>query len=279
VGWIGPRGIVAAAVGGVFGPHLVEAGHEDAVLLMPLIFGLVFATVVAHGFSIGRMAHWLGLSARPNGLLIVGASPWTIELARVLGRDLKVTVVMVDTSWHRLREARLGGLRVVHGEALSEHVQQTLDLNEINCLLAASSNDSYNALVCSHFANYLERSRVFQLPMYAADENGADRQADKRAQPHRGRPAFAPDAQFESLWLRHDRGWLFHKTRITDEYGVEQLKQDLPADAMIVGLLREDGRLDLSVAGDTLKPKAVDTVIYYAPPKPAVQEAAMPSHA
>jgi len=279
VGWIGPRGIVAAAVGGFFGPHMIEAGYEDAVLLLPLIFGLVLATVMAHGFSIGRVADWLGLSVQPHGLMVVGASPWTIELARVLGKDLKVSVILVDTSWHRLREARLAGLRVVHGEVLSEHLQQSLELNEIHSLLAASSNDSYNALVCSHFAPFLERSRVFQLPMYGSDDNGADKPQDKKAQPHRGRPAFASGAQFEELWMLHDKGWKFYKTRITDEYGPEQLRRDLPADALMIGVLREGGRLELSVAGETTKTRLGDTVIYYSPPRPLAQPADVAAHA
>jgi NhaP-type Na+/H+ or K+/H+ antiporter len=276
VGWIGPRGIVAAAVGGIFGPHLVAAGHEDAVLLYPLIFTLVLSTVIAHGFSIGRLAKWMGLTAAPNGLMVVGASPWTTELARVLSRDLKVNVVLVDSSWHRLREARLDGLRIVHGEILSEHVQQSLDFGEINCMLAASSNDAYNALVCSHFTSFLERTRVYQLPMYISDDNGAGKAGakaggktqERRAQPHRGNPVFAPDAQFEELWLRHDQGWKFHKTRLTAEYGTEQLKRDLLDGTMMIGILREDGRLDLNVIGESLKARSGDTVIYYSPSRP-----------
>ena len=45
VGWIAPRGIVAAAVAGVFGPGMVSAGYAGAAELLPLVFAIVFITV------------------------------------------------------------------------------------------------------------------------------------------------------------------------------------------------------------------------------------------
>jgi NhaP-type Na+/H+ or K+/H+ antiporter len=56
IGWIAPRGIVAAAVAGTFSVRLVEAGYSDAVTLLPLVFALILLTVTLHGFSIGRLA-------------------------------------------------------------------------------------------------------------------------------------------------------------------------------------------------------------------------------
>src|SRR5699024_2424538 len=200
VAWIAPRGVVASAMAGVFGSRMMQAGYSDANLLLPLIFSVVFATVILHSFSIGRLSRWLKLSAKPHGALIVGASPWTTELARALTNELDVQVLLVDSSWHRLRTARLAGVRVLYGEVLSERVQQSIELNEIACLLAATSNDAYNALVCSHFVSTLGYDRVFQLPMYAPDE---DNSAQVVARPLRGRQAFAENAQYEELWRRH----------------------------------------------------------------------------
>lgn len=262
VGWIAPRGIVAAAVAGVFAPTLIEAGYTGAQQLLPLIFAVVFSTVVLHGFSLGRLSRWLRLSAEPNGVLIVGASPWTTELARALANELHVQVLLVDSSWHRLRTARLAGVRVLYGEVLSETVQQSLELNEIACMIAATSNDAYNALCCSHFVNSLEHDRVFQLPMYDADENN---DAKVVARPLRGRPAFSDHAQYEELWRRHHQGWQFYKTKLTDNYRFDDLKRDRSPESIPIAVLHDDKTLLLSPAGGTGRPEVGDTIIYYAP--------------
>jgi NhaP-type Na+/H+ or K+/H+ antiporter len=264
VSWIGPRGIVAAAVGGVFGAPLVSAGYADAALLQPLIFAIVFATVILHGFSIRRLARRLRLAADPHGVLIVGASPWSTELARALTNELNLPALLVDSSWHRLRAARLAGVRVLYGEVLSEEVEQSLELNEIACLLAATSNDAYNALVCNNFAGELEHDRVFQLPMYAAD----DEQHHKRvARPKRGQPAFHANVQYEELWRRHFQGWQFYKTRLTEDYDYETFRRDCPPEAILIGILYVDGIFIFQPAESAAKPAVGSTVIYYAPKK------------
>ena len=87
VGWIAPRGIVALTVSSYFASMLGDAGYEDASLLLTLTFGLVFFTVVAHGFSISWLAKKLNLSmeGRP-GTLITGSNPFTVELAKSLAK-------------------------------------------------------------------------------------------------------------------------------------------------------------------------------------------------
>ncbi len=157
--WIAPRGVVAAAVAGVFGPALARAreGYAGAELLLPLVFAPILLSVVVHGFTLGPLARALGLSARrANGVLIVGASSWTVGLAQVL-KEKGVPVMIADTSWHRLRQARLAGIKVYYGEILSEAAEQELELNEYGTLFAATDNDAYNSLVCSRFAAELGR--------------------------------------------------------------------------------------------------------------------------
>src|SRR5699024_11106024 len=168
------------------GPALGAAGYANAQLLLPLIFAVVFATVLVHGFTLGPLARRLGLSIDPNGVLLVGASPWTTEVGRVLTQEPKIKVLLIESSWHRLSQARLAGVRVRYGELLSERFQQSLELNEISCLLAATSNDAYNSLACHHFASDLEHYRVFQLPMSQPE----DHFSKALARPVRGTVAF-----------------------------------------------------------------------------------------
>lgn len=260
VAWTAPRGIVAAAVAAVFAPEMVAHGYPDAAVLVPLVFGLILATALLHGLSIRRLALWLGLaSTQRNGMLIVGASPWSVELARVL-QELKVPVLMVDQSWDRLKPARLSGIRVSFGELLSESSEESLELNDIGCLLAATYNDAYNALVCTHFASELGRNRVFQLRLH-----GGGDEDDPRGLPRtlRGRVVFDEQATYDELMRRHYQGWRFQKTRLTETYDYEAFRRDCPDDALIILVVRESGEVVFQSPRDPLKPRPGETVVCY----------------
>ncbi|MEZ5785967.1 MAG: sodium:proton antiporter, partial [Xanthobacteraceae bacterium] len=164
--WIAPRGIVAAATAGVFGPALVASGYSDAEKLLPIVFLIIMVTVLAHGLSVGAVARRLGLAAPgANGLLIVGAWPWTLALAQAL-KKLAVDVLMVDGAYHRLKVARMEGIEVYYGEVLSEHAEHTLETQHLTYLLCATENDFYNALVCKAWGHQFGRHRTFQLALH-----------------------------------------------------------------------------------------------------------------
>lgn len=265
LGWIAPRGIVAAAVAGVFGPRLASAGYGDGDLLVPLIFSLVFATVLAHGFTLGPLSRWLKLAAESrNRVLIVGASPWSTELSRLL-KSLEVNVLLVDTSWHRLREARLAGIPVYYGELLSENAEQSLELHDVGTLLALTSNDAYNALVCTAFANELGRNKIYQLPIYSADED------DPRALARtvRGQVAFSEHAVYEDLWSHLAAGWKFHKTRLTENYGWEEFLHESAEETIHVMRVEPDGGIVVHTPQGKFEPRVGDTVISFGPEKTA----------
>ena len=261
IGWIAPRGIVAAAVAGAFSVRMVEAGYEDAAILLPLVFALIILTVTLHGFSIGRLARHLGIaSQKQNGIIIVGASPWTIDLASNL-RELDIPVILVDGSWHRLRPARLAGMPIYFGQVVSASADETLDLSSMGYLLAASDNDAYNALVCTRFGNEFGRSRVFQIPMPAADQH----ETKGLVSALRGQSAFPDSALYEEILRRYFQGWRFQKTRFSDSYSYENyraLVPDVPFASLIV---RPNG--DLKIGPLDVAPESEDTLINFVAPK------------
>src|SRR5699024_11338522 len=122
---------------------LSEEGYAGASLLTGLTFGLVFFTVVAHGFSIGWLAKKLNLSmeGRP-GTLIVGSNIFTVELAKSLDKA-KSPVIIVDNNWERLRIAREAGVPFYHGDVLSEQTEYNLDTIPYEYLVAATDSNSY----------------------------------------------------------------------------------------------------------------------------------------
>ena len=262
VGWIAPRGIVAAAVAGAFSVKMIEAGYADAVKLLPLIFALILLTVTLHGFSIGFIARRLGIAAaRQNGMVIVGASPWSIELAKTLS-ELEVPVLLVDSSWHRLRPARLAGLPIYFGQLVSESADETFDFSSMGYIFAATDNDAYNALVCTRFANEFERKHVFQLPMPAQTQHET-----KGFTPAlRGRPAFEQSALYEEILRRYFQGWQFQKTKITEEYDYEHYLADTGEENFARLIVKGNGDLKLN---HKAIPEAGDTVINFLPSEPA----------
>ncbi len=171
--WIAPRGIVAAAIAGVAGLRLQGAGYGGAVLVMPSVFGLIAATMILHGFTLGPLARRLGLRlGEAPGLVIVGASPWSTALAAAL-HLADVPVLLVDTFPGALDPARAEGIPVLQAELLSEHGEEELAGRAADWLLAATPDDIYNGLVCTRLAPELGRERVYQVAPPAASTSVA----------------------------------------------------------------------------------------------------------
>jgi hypothetical protein len=127
VGWIAPRGIVAAAVAGIAGVRLQDAGYPGAGLVMPAVFAIIASTMILHGFSLiplGRKLH-LTLSNQP-ALAIVGASEWSTQLAQVV-HEVGTPVLLVDSSARDLALAQKAGVPVLCAEVLSEEGAESLE--------------------------------------------------------------------------------------------------------------------------------------------------------
>ncbi len=241
IGWIAPRGIVAVAVAGYFATELTAAGRADATALTTFVFAMVFATVLAHGFSIAPLARLLRLShTGPEGLLLVGANPFTIALAKILG-EVGTPVMLADKSWQNLRNARLEGIKVFHGEVLSESAEEKLDHTQINWLLSASSNEAYNALVCVEFAPELGRHKVFQLSVH----NGPESDEHDIAFTIRGRTAMTRGRNYNSLIRDYWQGWRFHTIELGEDHDLESTLANLPKGAELVAECGPEGALAL----------------------------------
>lgn len=264
LGWIAPRGIVAAATAGIFGPALIAAGYPDADRLLPVTFAVIIATVLVHGLSLGRLARRLGVAARSaNGLLIVGASPWAAELARAL-KKLGVDVLLADGSYERLKSARMEGVDVFYGEVLSEHAEHTLETQHLSHLLCATDNDFYNALVCKAKGRRFGHHRTFQLAVHQTSSE------ELRQLTIQQRGYFAFDAQsgFEALHERLGEGWTVQTTRLTEAHGWDALRQRMGEpgrDWLLLGGVSADGQLRLYSREQRFRLEAGWTALYFGP--------------
>ena len=273
--WIAPRGIVAAASAGIFGPALVEAGYPDAARLAPIVFLVILVTVLAHGLTLGRLAQRLGLAAKSeNGLLIVGASSWSLALAQAL-RKLNIDVLVSDGAYQRLKPIRMDGIPVFYGEILSDHAHHALEIEHLSHLLCATDNDYYNALVCQAQGHEFGHHRTFQLPTHLEAEGGKNQLPLQQ----RGYSAFGQTATFEQLhqWLHS--GWTFQTRKLSDSFDYVQLQASLGTAGehwqMISGLSPR-GSFWISTSEQNFRPESGWTLLYFAP-KAAARTASIES--
>ncbi len=263
VGWIAPRGIVAVAVSSFFGASLLAEGYADGEVLIPLAFAMVFATVVLHGFTIGPLAKALGLASRERpGVLIVSASPWSVALAAKLV-ELGAPVMVADTSYRRLRPARLANVPVYYGEILSEVTEHHIDLNRFGYLLAVGGNEAHNALVSTDLAPEMGRAAIFQVNARGKDEE--DRQA--LSYTLQGRTFLHSGAPLDELLRRHYSGWVYQRTQLTEEYPPETYLKDLGDQYEIILVMRK-GALLFASKEAPVKPGIGDIVLAYIPKPP-----------
>ena len=237
VAWIAPRGVVAVAVTGLFGTALVDLGFMDGNQMVALAFLVVFATIILHGFSLRWLARRFDLiSAVSPGVLIVGASPWAISLAKKL-KELDIPVMIADPSWNRLRRARMQGIDSFLGDILSESAEHGIDFNQFEYIFAATDDDAYNSLVLATFGPTIGCGHVVVLSTFHDKED------------------YAPGLRGESVlagfdfWDVVDRtkdGWSFVAPRITEEAGLDQITETRGGDFTPLLLRRENGRIGFS---------------------------------
>ena len=250
IGWIAPRGVVAAAMGAALEPKLTAAGFADANLLVPVLFGVIFTTVVLHGLTIRPLARRLEVAAKGDGgLLIVGSESWTIDLARCLARA-GVDVVITDTDYRKAARARIQGIDAVFGDVLSEETLDELPVERLSWSLAATADDHYNSLVCVGLAPLFGRERTLQLTASQPEAGG---------EPHlRGRAPWGAHGRFAEIVGHFWRAGGFKATKLTPEYDAQAFQVEHPDARVLFQII--GGRLD--PLEEEEKPKAGEVLVY-----------------
>ncbi|WP_347723078.1 cation:proton antiporter [Lysinibacillus capsici] len=239
IGWIAPRGIVALTVSGYFTTALQDVGFQSAQLLTALTLALVFATVVAHGFSIGWLAKKLDLQASTGkGIVIVGASPFTTQLATSLQNN-GIDVLMMDRAWEDLSAARQNGIKTETGDILSEHTEFYVDLTPYDQLIVATKQDAYNVLVCADFVPELGRLNIFQTALHSTDPKNYSRKYGGQ---------LLVDAQHDIHQLNEliEQGAQLRQTKITEVFTWKDYVEQNPH-AVWVYAITQDGAIVLDM--------------------------------
>ncbi|MFO2463777.1 cation:proton antiporter [Pseudomonas sp. 15FMM2] len=213
--WIAPRGIVAAAVSAIFAIRLDEAGHEGALLLVPLTFAVIIGTVILQSATARPLARLLKVAEpAPSGFLIVGANAPARVLAKAL-QQLGCRVLLTDSSWENIRASRMEGLPTYFGNPASQHAESHLDLVGLGHLLALSPSGELNMLAAMRFRH------DFGHRLFALASSQENRRTDKHraSGEHRGHLLGSQPMSYTKIASLLGQGAELYSTNLTDGFG------------------------------------------------------------
>jgi NhaP-type Na+/H+ or K+/H+ antiporter len=262
IGMYGPRGIVAASVAGVAGETLHEYGIEEGRFVLPIIFSVIILTVIFHSLWLKPLARKLNLvNQGEHGVLIIGASGWSIELARKL-QEANLPVMISDASWYQLALARRLGITTHFGQILEDIEFGAPDLSEYNYLLALTEDDNYNALICNMLKHDFGHDHVYRLPKHDDNFN---------TQHNLTRKEFctinnSTKALYENMMQKSHLGWEFKMTTLSDifDYKTFRKEHDLYHSIYFL-IIRTNKRVEMFDMKNNRKLESGDTILYLAP--------------
>ncbi|MEE9534039.1 MAG: cation:proton antiporter [Acidimicrobiia bacterium] len=258
LGFMAPRGIVAAAVASIFSLELMELGYPGAEKLAPVMFLVIVGTVALYGLGAGRVARWLGVATpNPQGMLLLGASGWVRAVAQALKAE-GVEVTLVDANRKNVAQARHDGLDAKYENILAEYAFEDLELDGIGRFLALTPNDEVNSLATVHASDVFERSNVYQLPPEGADKGGRLTEMPAHL---RGRILFDTVATHAEITKRFAQGATIKRTGLTDEFGFDGFIEHYRGAALPLFVVTEAGKVRVLEAQGKVPVKAGQTLI------------------
>jgi NhaP-type Na+/H+ or K+/H+ antiporter len=146
IGWMAPRGIIAAATASTFGPALAAKHVAGAQKILPVTFLVIVLTVTLYSLTAVPVARRLGVTrpARTRPLL-VGGDPWVVELGAAL-QSAGLEVLMWAGAETERRQIKEAGLELALGELLAAAAGGGALLEGITMVLLLTSEDDFNAL-------------------------------------------------------------------------------------------------------------------------------------
>lgn len=260
IGLYGPRGIVAASVAGAVGTGLVKAGFVEGKFILPIIFSVIIVTVVFHSAWLGILSTKLGLKNEgEHGLLLVGANPWTVQLAQLL-KQYNVPVMVSDASWYKLTRARIRNISIHHGQILNDIDAGEIDISSMNYLLSATEDDHYNTLVCHKLEHEFGKEHVYQLPIH---------EDTFRQQHGLSTKDFCTfdeslDALYENMMRNYHDGWNFRAMEFTDKFTWEEfMSEKSEYDYTNFLVIRANKRIEIIKKESEFSTNSGDILVYY----------------
>lgn len=237
ISWIGPRGIIAAAVSALFALRLQQENYPDADLLVSLTFVVIIGTVVFQSLTAKPLAAMLGvIEQAPRGMLIVGANPVCRTVAKAI-QENGFDVLLADSYHSNVRQARMAGLKVFHGNPVSRLADKELDLIGFGTMLGMSQNDDLNVLAVQRYRNEFGKKRVFSLPSQASQRKSEREVVSEELS---GVRLFSPDMTYSKLASLVAQGAEMRTTNISEEFTLADYAETYGSNAIPMFILNKD---------------------------------------
>ncbi|MDP4911549.1 MAG: cation:proton antiporter [Pseudomonadales bacterium] len=252
IAWIGPRGIVCAAVAALFALRLEALEVPEANVFVPLAFLIILGTVVIQGLSAKSLAHWLGVrDPAPTGVLIAGGGMVARRIAMAL-QKAQIKAIVADSDYAQIRQARMDGLETYYGNPMSEHADRHLELAGLGKLFAMSGRVNLDAVMAMNFRPVFGALGIFELP------SGDDSVTSKHqvASRFRGQHLFNDTMTYNKL-----AGWLaagaeIKSTLLTAEFGLDAYMEANKDCCVPLFAVDPAGRLRVYVSDPNFTPAA-----------------------
>ena len=259
VGWVFPRGIVAAAISALFALRLESRGYAGADSLVPLVFTVIIGTVILQSLTARPLARLLKVAEPdPIGVLIVGAN----HVAQVIAKELIENgkkVVIADSHYASIQEARMMGIPTFYGSAVSSYADENLDLTGLGTLLSLSRQPGLNELACVRFTEDFGRDHVFTISNHVQGEHDKHKVTGES----RGRVLLGDELSLEALQERIDAGQKLKTTKLSEEFDYEAYLEQHPK-RQPVYFTDDSGHVHFPVVDSDFTPKTGWTVSAFA---------------
>lgn len=144
IGWMAPRGIVAAATASTFAPSMVSQGVAGGERILPATFLVIVMTVTLYGLTAVPVARLLDVVRKARSRpLLVGGDPWVIDLGRTL-RACGLEILMWAGAARSRRAIQDAGLELAPEDLITDLTEP--GLVDVTTVLLLSSEDDFNAL-------------------------------------------------------------------------------------------------------------------------------------
>lgn len=257
VAWMAPRGIVAAAISAVFALRLEQEGYPEAEQLVPYTFIVIISTVTIYGLSASPLARFLGVAkAQPNGLLIVGAHDWALDIAKIV-KDFGIKLLIADSNWENISKARKSGIDTYYGNILSEYALDDLQLDGVGKSLALTPNDEVNSLTSIRFSELFGISGAFQLAPITTS-----RRKDSDVTDHlSGRTLFSGELNYAKISELYADGAVIKATELTSEFNYKSYVEEYDKEFYPLFLISKSEIIEPFSIDNPPSPTDGDTII------------------
>lgn len=163
IGWVGPRGIVAAGIASLFGSKLIARGEPGAEYITPLVFMIVLGTVLLNATTARLFAKLVGVFLKESkGILIIGASKVSRLIASYLISNDR-HVVLIDNNQTNIAKAKKLGIEAIEANIFSDTLTDNLELSDVGYLMALTGNSDINKYAIDKFTTQFGEHGSFRL--------------------------------------------------------------------------------------------------------------------